>query len=236
MRRMLSRLARHLMGFSHRQSLERLTELGFEPRVVYDIGAHHGNWTKATRECLPSSDFLLFEANPDNAAHLQTVGSRYFIAVLSDEEGVQREFYIPRNAATTGASLYKEQTVHYVGENLQVLELTTRRLDRLSAQHQLPTPDLIKLDVQGAELDVLRGAGSLLEKCTALIVELSLVQANEGAPLAADIMAGIKELGFNSVDVCKVRRSRLGNAVQMDLLFANGMLYEKFRAAAGLIH
>jgi FkbM family methyltransferase len=131
--------------------------------VVYDIGAHHGNWTKAMRKLLPSAEFVLFEANPGNASQLQTVGARYFMAALSDKDGVRRDFYLPRNAATTGASLYKEQTTHYLGENLQVLELTTQRLDTLAAQHQLPAPDLIKLDVQGAELDVLRGAGSLLE-------------------------------------------------------------------------
>jgi hypothetical protein len=157
------------------------------------------------------------------------------MTALSDQDGVKREFYLPKNVSTTGASLYKEQTSHYVGENLQVLELTTRRLDSLVAEHQLPAPDLIKLDVQGAELDVLRGAGRLLEKCTALIAELSLVQANEGAPFAADIMAGIRDLGFNSVDICKVRRSWLGNAVQMDLLFVNAAWYEKFRGVAGLL-
>jgi FkbM family methyltransferase len=203
--------------------------------VVYDIGAHHGKWTKVSRKALPAAEYFLFEANPANGPVLQRAGERYYIAALSEEEGAQRKFYLPRHAATTGASLYREQTSHYLGENLHVLSVTTRRLDAFATEHQLPSPDLIKLDVQGAELDVLRGAGALLTNCIALVAELSFVQGNEHAPLVAEMIAGINKLGFRCTDVCKIRRTAIGSVGQIDILFANATLYEKYWRAAGLI-
>lgn len=230
----MSRLLQHLRGFSHQQSVERLKLLGFVPRVIYDIGAYHGKWTRAVRRIYPCADYLLFEANLHNTPILNASAERYFIVALAHEDAARREFYLPQRAIATGASLYKEQSSHYVADNLRIEMLETRRLDTFCAQHELTSPDLIKLDVQGAELDVLAGAGDLLKACTAIIAELSFLGSNEGAPLAADVISGIEKLGFKCTDVCKLRRAGAGNVGQIDILFTRAALYERFRAAAGL--
>ena len=113
--------------------------------------------------------------------------------------------------------------------------MKTRRLDALAREMQLPPPDLIKLDVQGAELDVLAGAGDLLRNCSALIAELSFLSYNEGSPLIAEVIAGIARYGFRSVDICEVHKTRIGSVLQMDILFVSNALFERFRAAAGLV-
>lgn len=236
MRRALTRLYRHWKGFSHQESLQRLRNaFDFVPQVIYDIGAHHGRWTKDIRALFPQAQYVLFEANPDNAAVLAATGERYYIAALSENEGERRNFYVPRQATTTGASLYREQTVHYLGENLRVVPITTRRLDMLAMEQRLPPPDLVKLDVQGAELEVLRGAGALLNQLSALIAETTFVQGNEGAPSAGAVISGIEAIGFTCVDICKARRTSLGNVCQVDLLFVNTTLYRKFLEAAGIL-
>ena len=51
----------------------------------------------------------------------------------------------------TGVSLYREKTVHYSDELVRVETVKTRRLDALAKEYNLPPPDFIKLDVQGAE-------------------------------------------------------------------------------------
>jgi FkbM family methyltransferase len=229
MRRLLTRTWRHLQGFSHQQALSRLRDVfAFTPATIYDIGAYHGNWTKLARGVFPNAAYCLFEANPDHATVLSSTGERHYIAALSDQERESVSFYTPRNAGATGASLFREQTVHYQGENLRVVSVATRRLDSIVREHGLPPPDLIKLDVQGSELGVLRGAGEILSTCSALIAELSFIQGNEGAPSAAQVMSGIEELGFQPVDICKVRRAATGNPVQTDILFANKALYGKY--------
>lgn len=230
----LPRFLRPPPVFSHAQSLQRLNQLGFTPATIYDIGAFHGGWTKAARKIFPASQFVLFEANTANEVKLSERGERHVIAVLAAEEGAQKKLYLPKEAVATGTSLYREQTEHYAGDRVHIETVTTRRLDVLAKEFSLPQPDLIKLDVQGAELDVLAGAGDLLNGCGALIAEMSLLSYNEGAPLIADVIAGVGKLGFRSVDICEVHKSANGGVLQADILFANAALYERYRASAGL--
>ena len=231
----LPRFMRSPPPFTHEQALLRLKAMGLAPHAIYDIGAFHGGWTKAARKVFPGSGYFLFEANADNAPKLRETGETFFNAVLSGEDGVATEFYLPKNAVATGASLYKEQTAHYDGDNLRVVPVTTRRLDALAKEHKLPSPDIIKLDVQGAELDVLAGAGALLANTSAIIAELSFLSYNDAAPLIADVIAGIDRLGFKCADICEVHKTAGGSVLQADFLFAGPALFGKFRASAGLI-
>ena len=205
------------------------------PRTIYDVGAFHGHWTKTARKVFPDAGYFLFEANPDNVPKLMETGERFFAAALSVDEGAAKEFYLPRNAIATGASLYKEKTRHYEGDNLRVVPVTTRRLDALVAEHKLPPPDILKLDVQGAELDVLAGAGYLLAQTGAIIAELSFLPYNEAAPLIASVISGIDRLGFKCADICEISQAGNGSVMQIDILFANPTLVQKFRVAAELV-
>ena len=68
--------------YSHEQTLLRLASLGFAPKVIYDIGAFYGYWTKATRKIFPDAHYVLFEANAEHESKLKDSGERYLIAAL----------------------------------------------------------------------------------------------------------------------------------------------------------
>jgi FkbM family methyltransferase len=206
------------------------------PHVVYDIGAHHGIWTRNAKRIFPTGRYFLFEANAENVSQLQSSNSACFLVALGSSDNEERQFFLPPpGVISTGASLFREETAHYRPENARVRRVIVRRLDRFCQEHALPPPDLMKLDVQGAELDVLLGAGALLENCEALIAELSLLRMNEGAPIAAEIIAELHELGFYCTDLCEVHRSAsTGTALQVDILFTRAALHERFRARENL--
>jgi FkbM family methyltransferase len=219
---------------THRNALLRLRSLGFAPAVIYDVGAYRGGWTKIAAEVFSGAQFTLFEANGDHAAELAACGHRYFIAALGADDGAARAFHVPHAGDVTGASLYVENTAHYAASNLQVREVATARLDTLAAREKLPGPDLVKIDVQGAELEVLAGASATLAGASALIVEVSLVDYNKGAPLIADVIAAVDRLGFRCVDVCEVHRTPANFVLQLDLLLARPPLAAKYGNAAGV--
>jgi FkbM family methyltransferase len=211
-----------------------LRSLGFAPAVVYDIGAYRGGWTQAAAEVFPDAQFVLFEANGDHAGELAASGHRHVIAALGGEDGGARAFHVPRAGDVTGASLYMENTSHYAAPNLQVREVASARLDTLVVRETLPAPDLVKIDVQGAELEVLAGAGATLAGASALIIEVSLVDYNKRAPLMAEVVAAVDRLGLRCVDLCEVHRTRANFLLQLDLLFVRQPLFAKYGAAAGI--
>ena len=72
-------------------------------------------------------------------------------------------------------------------------------LDTVVARNKFPKPDLIKMDVQGAETDILRGATKTLKGVKPLILELQKVEYNKGAPLENEAIAFVESLGFKLV-------------------------------------
>ncbi len=218
---------------SHENSLGKLRALGWEPRTIYDIGAFQGVWSDRVRRIFPDSEIIQFEANAENAPALAHRGFRHFLTALAAEDNDTRIFFAAKNAVATGNSLYRENTAFYAGENLILRQVVTRRLDSLVAEHKLNPAQLIKIDVQGAELEVIAGAAAAMASCEALIVEASLLAYNEGAPLFGDVVSVLTQLGFKCVDLSEIAM-QAGMILQLDLLFVREPLYQKLHAAAGL--
>ena len=219
---------------THKNALTRLKSLGVAPRVIYDIGAHRGGWARAAAEVFPDAQFVLFEANADHADELAASGHRHVIAALGTEDGGTRAFHVPRAGDVTGASLYVENTSHYAAANLQVRDVATVRLDTLVAREKLPAPDLVKIDVQGAELEVLAGASATLAGASVLVIEVSLVDYNKRAPLMAEVIAAVDRIGFTCADIAELHRTPDNFVLQLDLLFVRPALAAKYGAAAGI--
>ena len=59
-------------------------------------------------------------------------------------------------------------------------------------------PDLIKIDVQGSELDILKGATKVLKQCDNIILEMQYVDYNKGAPKAQEVIEYLKSIGFEN--------------------------------------
>ena len=82
------------------------------------------------------------------------------------------------------------------------------------------TPDFLKLDVQGYELEILKGAPWLLEHLQFILCEVSLLEINKGCPLITEVLGFMDENGFIPYDICSFIRRPLDRALwQTDILF-----------------
>jgi FkbM family methyltransferase len=180
----------------HVAYLKKLKESGFEPKVIYDIGACLGNWTKIAKTIWPDASYYLFEAMPEAESNLKTMGSKYNIDVLSDKDG--REVRWHQNTTVPwGNSYYCENTRHFSKYNFVVR--TAKKLDTVVSERKFPPPDFMKIDVQGAEIDVLMGARTTLESVKHMIVEIQHTNYNDGAIQADEALPIIECLGFECV-------------------------------------
>ena len=118
----------------------------------------------------------------------------------------------------TGSSVLPERS--QVARN--IVERRTITLDTLLEKRKTGNAKeskFIKLDVQGFELEVLKGSQCTLRSTEVLLLEVSLLEINEGCPRFGEVIAWLNNAGFVLFDVCHMLRRLDGCLWQMDLLF-----------------
>ncbi|TSJ35977.1 FkbM family methyltransferase [Mucilaginibacter corticis] len=200
-------------------SLLQLKRLGFSPNFVIDIGAFEGEWSVMFKKIFPSAKILMIEAQAEKENRLQqTTGSlsetAYYIGLLGSESGRQVSFHVN----STVSSVLKEHKPNDFRTEPRRLET----LDGILAKNRFHStgPDFIKLDVQGYELEILKGAVASLAEVQFILCEVSLLEINADAPLLADVIRFMDQSSFVTYDICSFIRRPLDRALwQTDLLF-----------------
>lgn len=197
------------------------------PKKVVDIGANVGEFSSALYKHFPACQFYLVEANKNCEAYLRKLPFFYEIVALGREEA-EADFYVENaNPIATGASLKKENTVFYDEGKYYTEKLKIKTLDS-RAYFGLDTIDLLKLDVQGSELDILIGGYNTLMRSDFVLLEASNIKYNKEAPLFDDILNYMTINGFNLIDVVEFMKmdTPIGPVIaQMDVLFRNANTY-----------
>jgi FkbM family methyltransferase len=194
------------------------------PKRFLDIGAHTGDFTKDLTRLAPDCDVIMVEANPNCEPYLQKLKYGYDMVALSNKQGKAELFVEKSNIIGTGASLYRENTDWYADGKFEKVEVELDTLDNRSyfADEVI---DLVKLDVQGAELDILEGGRKTITRSKYVLIETSLVVYNHGAPMIDAIVPKMKEYGFYMEDFMDYQRFSNNQVFQLDILFKNSYMY-----------
>ena len=191
-----------LLPLNHFKYIANLKTEGLEPKVIYDIGAAVLHWTKPIKQYLwPDAEYVAFDAMDEvDFLYRENGIDKYHLGLLSDSNDKEIKFY--QNLVHPGGnSYYRENTQyspaaeHLFSENHAVVK-KTKTLDTVVKERGFPLPDLIKMDVQGAELDILKGATETLRTCKDLILELQVGEYNTGAPMKDEVISYLESIGF----------------------------------------
>ena len=197
-----------------------LKQKGYSPDVILDIGAHHGNWTNSMLQIFNQSKYYLFEAihYPELNQFKNNDCIKVFNILLNDKIE-QVNWYQMKNM---GDSMFKEQTHHF--NNCEIIQRETIDLNTFLLQNNL-LPEfnniLIKIDCQGAEIPILKGSTSILEKTNFIILEIPFFgQYNEGVPNFLEHITFMNTIGFVVYDILDSHYIN-GFNMQVDILFIN---------------
>lgn len=195
---------------------------GINITVAFDIGAYRGDFTATLRSVWPECTVFQFEADGRQSGYLDPSA---IMALLGDVDDENVNFYtLDSTKITTGSSIYLENTAHYTGESTLVLKKTMTTIDTLSRTHDFSgdwyNSGLIKLDTQGSELRILRGATKFLEQHRPryILCECSVVEYNTGAPSADQVISAMSTNGYALRDIFDTAHNR-GMLLQADILF-----------------
>lgn len=186
------------------------------PVAVVDVGARGGfesHWSFYGAQV----ELIGFEPDAEECEKLNQQASvsrhRYFPVALHQDKG-KRPFFVTVYPSSSGfyrpdAEFVKRfpwddtLTVKYV------VEIETTDLDSFLAEGDVSYVDFIKLDVEGAEFDVLKGAEKVLRSSViGLSVEVEFVPVHESQPLFRDVDQYLNSLGFILYDLQLHRHSR----------------------------
>jgi FkbM family methyltransferase len=174
-------------------------QLGFEPTVVYDIGCCVLHWTRVAEKVWPNAKYVVFDAF-EPASFLYSEYDHH-VGVLSDSDSRTVKFY-QNDTCFTGNSYYRELGMDGLGQTFpedSYLVKPCRTLDSIVRERGFPPPDLVKIDVQGAETDILKGALETLSSTKVLIVEMQHMNYNDGAPTVETTKPFIESLGWTCI-------------------------------------
>ena len=187
---------------------EVLRRFGFSPKHIVDIGANHGNWTRVALRFFPEAHYTLLEPQDWLKIHIQDLQAagrniRWINAGASDISGTL-PFYISHRDDSS--------TFLRAPENpLPATPMKIWSLDDLLVEYSLPVPELVKIDAEGFDLQVVRGAKTLLGKTDVFLLEAAVL-----CPFENSIAATIKfmvENDYRLIDITEIDRSPKDNVL-----------------------
>ena len=169
-------------------------KFNIQPQVIYDIGSCTLHWERHAKRIWKDSKIYCFDCFAPLEELYQKTNVNYNMCCLSNVNDLEVKFY-QSDFLFGGNSVFKEKNDKvFPPENFIVKKTIT--LDTLVEVKNLPYPDLIKMDIQGNELNALKGATNVLKCCSFLILELPDVEYNEGTPQKETVIEYLKSIGF----------------------------------------
>ncbi len=193
-------VARKAQGMFHKR-IRLLSKIGFTPRTVFDTGAFVGQWTANTATVFPDAKFVLIEPDPLSMQSARQLLTGYtptpaFVEAAVGAIAGTANLNIWNPEAGQGSSLLG----NVAGAPRQTVEVTVTTLDAIAADIGR-FPELVKLDLQGFELEALKGAGRVLAEARVVIIEFGCLPAYIDRVSPRELLDYMYDSGFVLYDV-----------------------------------
>lgn len=200
------------MMYQHLKKLK--TDKNFSPTKILDIGANIGFWTKNVKSIWPDAEYTCIEAGPKYEKHLKEIANNCHIAVLGDSNKEIKMYLREINKGSKKKITYtKGSTVFGIFKDYEIRQMQT--LDQLVGKDA--HFDLIKQDVQGAEIMIMQGAPDIFTRAKYVIQEVNLYKDEQfpNMPTVNDMDEYMFQLGFDNSEVIEQKE----NVEQIDKVY-----------------
>jgi FkbM family methyltransferase len=207
-------------GAEHTVVLQRL-----DCKTIVDVGANRGQFALAARHSFPSATIFSFEPLDEPAAKFRRVFSSDSKVILHDTAiGPKKANCVMhvsgRDDSSSLLPISSLQEEIFPGTSeAKTTDVRVAPLDDSLCREDIVGPAMLKLDVQGFELEALQGCESLLSLFDWVYCECSFVELYSGQKLAFDVINWLANRGFLIAGMYNPSYDRDGKAVQSDFLF-----------------
>ena len=193
---------------------------------VIDVGAHHGWFSRRLRRSGYTGRIIAFEPIPDNAAlieHWAAGDPKIVVRRFAIGDVAESKTFNVLSTASGGNTMssFLEPTIGFADR--KEIPVEVRRLDDL-LDTLLPAGEeariFLKIDTQGFDMAVMRGAARWLGSIKAIQSELSVIPIYRDMPSYREALALYEDMGFGMVDLLVVNRTSDGRVLEFDCRMA----------------
>ena len=195
-----------------------LIKTGFIPKHIIDIGANRGGWTRVILEYFPDAYYTLFEPQPWLKQFMGNLLSNNKITLnqigVGDQSGILSFTIVDREDSCSFK--YNKEEAEELG--YQQVEIPVVTLNEHLKKSNKPNPDIIKIDAEGFDLKVLKGASNYFGKTEVFLVEVGVMN-KDFKNSCLEVMIFMEQNGYTLFDVTDLNRPYKNCLWLMELVF-----------------
>lgn len=198
---------------------------------IVDIGANKGQFATFARNCFPHSRIISFEpldrpARIYDSLFHDDAKTRLVRAAVGTERGTVVMHVTAQDDSSSPLAIGTLQNQAFGTVVVNTLEVPCGPLSDYLRDDEFGEENLLKVDTQGFELPVLRGAEGLLDRFSAIYCELSFRELYVGQSLASEAIAYLFQRQFDLAGVYNITSARNLGQLQADMLFVRSQRSE----------
>lgn len=173
-----------------KECMEAKKLIGQPPKMLIDVGAYIGEFSEAFLFNYPDAKIIAFEPNPENYNKLTKMPNVQAYSFGLWDKNTKKTYYLNKDKNADDQNSFLKPKKY----NPEKMEIELKRFDSLNIA--IEQPCFLKIDVEGAEYQVLQGFGDFLKAIDAVQVEIIHQDLFEGQSKVSEIVKLMEEQGF----------------------------------------
>lgn len=213
-----------------------LSEHGFTPQRLVDVGANKGRWSRKALKVFPDCAYTLIEPQIEMKPYLddfcrKAKNAQWINAGVADTVG-ELEFTVVPNTVSSSFTTTAEAAAK---QNLQRRLVPVFTLDHLLETHLDGVPDVVKIDAEGFESKIMQSASKLVGKTEVFLLEAPLVDPPESWSSFHEIVSMMRDLEYEPFEFtgfCRLKSDPASRLCEIAFARRNGTLRSKKQGKA----
>lgn len=181
-----------------------LIEMKVPINHIVDIGANHGTWSREAKKFFPNAYFTLIEPQEwlkSSFPDLLTPKTTFLPIGVGKQEGSFKFTIVERDDSCS----FRFSEEEAKEKNYKQIDIPVKTLNQIVVESSYPTPDMVKIDAEGLDIDVLDGASDLFGKTELFLVEVGIVN-NKFGNSAQEVINYMDKKGYKWFEITDLNR------------------------------